>query len=93
MSHWTKRPTITRKVIDNATLGKDVAAIVRETGVKPNTVRVVLRRAYVSGEIHLKRFRKGASSRAIAIAEPQEVKVVDVTELNNLLIEWSKNGS
>lgn len=91
MTHW-KRPTVTRKVLDSATLGKDVASIVRETGVKPNTVRAVLRRAYVSGEIHLTRFRRGRSARAVRVDEKPEVCAMDVEAFNKLMIEWSGNN-
>ena len=90
MTHWTKRPTITRKVLNSATLGRDVAAIVRETGAKPETVRQVLRRAMVAGEIHLTRFRQGRSARALRVAETVECEVVDISALNDLLVGWSK---
>lgn len=92
MTHW-KRQTVTRKVLDNATLGRDVAAIARETGAKPDTVRAVLRRAMVHGEIHLERFRRGMSYRAIKIAENVECVTVDVKSLNKLMIGWSKNNN
>ena len=90
MTHWTKRPTITRKVLNSATLGRDVAAIVRETGAKPQTVRQVLRRAKFAGEIHLTRFRQGRSARALRIAEKVECEIVDISALNDLLVGWSK---
>lgn len=42
-----------------------VAEIVRETGAKANTVRVVLNQAAARGEIHITRFYLGHSARAI----------------------------
>jgi hypothetical protein len=42
-----------------------VAEIVRETGAKPNTVRVVLNQAASRGEIQITRFYVGHSARGI----------------------------
>lgn len=89
MAHW-KRLTVTRKVLDSASLGKDVVSIVRETGAKPDTVRAVLRRAAVSGEIHLERFRRGMSHRALKVAEKVDCVVLDVNALNDLLKRWER---
>lgn len=44
-----------------------VAEIVKETGAKPNTVRVVLMREAANGTIHITRFYRGKSARAIKV--------------------------
>lgn len=54
-------------VLIAAQFNHTVAEIVRETGAKPNTVRVVLQRAATKGIVHLTRFQKGRSSRAINV--------------------------
>ena len=90
MTRWTKRPTVANSVLNNALLGRDVTEIVRATGAKPQTVRQVLRRAFIAGEINLSRFKKGRSYRAVRIVEKVDVAVLDVEALNNLLIGWSK---
>ena len=89
MTHW-KRHTVTRKVLDNATLGRDVAAIAKMTGAKPDTVRAVLRRASINGEIHLMRFIKGASKRALKVAKKEDCETVDIVSINGLMSMWEK---
>ena len=89
MTKW-RRQTVARTILDKATLGRDVAAIARETGAKPDTVRAVLRRAACKGEIHLERFRRGMSHRAIKVSENVEVVTVDVESLNKLMMGWNK---
>lgn len=46
---------------------KTVIDIVRETDAKPNTVRVVLSRMRSQGDIHITRFYRGRSARAIQV--------------------------
>ena len=53
------RKGITTQVLTTAKFHQTVADIVRETGAKPNTVRVVLRRAATKGLIHLEKFYAG----------------------------------
>ena len=48
-----------------------VEAIVQETGVKPNTVRHVLRQASVKGEIVLKRMANGKRNHRLVVAEKE----------------------
>lgn len=62
-----RKSTIGKLVMQSAQFNRTVADIVRATGAKPNTVRVVLQRAATNGEIHIKRFRQGKSARAIEI--------------------------
>lgn len=62
-----------------------VAEIVRETGAKANTVRVVLNQAAARGEINITRFYLGHSARAIkAISHDDEVE----TRLNALIFGY-----
>lgn len=59
-----------------------VSEIHRETGIKPNTIRVVLNQAAAKGEFVLERFRQGASNRAIkAISHDEGIEV----RLNGLI--------
>ena len=88
MTKWRKQ-TVSRRILDQAKLGRDVAAIVRETGAKPETVRQVLRRAHVAGEIHIQRFQQGRSALAIRIGKRPEISVLDVDALNNLMLRWN----
>ena len=67
-----RRSTIGKLILDKAVFCQTVAAIVRETGAKPNTVRSVLRRAADQGEIAYIRFRSGRSSRAIRVERPED---------------------
>lgn len=83
MTRWTKRPTVTSSVLNNALLGRDVTEIVKATGAKPQTVRQVLRRAFIAGEINLTRFKKGRSYRAVRISRKVDVAVLDVESLKN----------
>lgn len=62
-----RKQTIGILVMQSAQFNRTVADIVRATGAKPNTVRVVLQRAATRGDIHIKRFRKGKSARAITV--------------------------
>jgi predicted transcriptional regulator len=64
-----RRSTLGKLILDKAVFCQTVAAIVRETGAKPNTVRSVLRRAADQGEITYTRFRSGRSSRAIRVEQ------------------------
>ncbi len=50
-----------------AQFNNTVAGIVKATGAKPNTVRAVLQRAATRGQIHIERFYKGHSARAIKV--------------------------
>jgi len=53
-----------------------VAEIHRETGIKPNTIRVVLNQAAAKGEFVLSRFREGKSNRAIrAISHDDSIEI------------------
>ena len=62
------RPTSIGKVIlSKAQFYRTVAELSLATGASPNTVQSVLRRAADRGEIHLKRFIKGKSGRAIMV--------------------------
>lgn len=90
MTRWTKRPTVASSVLNNALLGRDVTEIVRATGAKPQTVRQVLRRAFIAGEINIIRFKKGRSNRAVKIVEKVECVAVDIEALNSILIRWMK---
>lgn len=67
-----RKPTIGKAIMDSAAFNRTVADIVRETGAKPNTVRVVIRRAATKGIIHVKRFRLGMSSRAIEVEKTDD---------------------
>ena len=62
-----RKSTIGIVVMQSAQFNRTVADIVRATGAKPNTVRVVLQRAASKGSIHITRFYKGKSARAIEI--------------------------
>ena len=53
------RKGITVQVLSTAKFHSTVAEIVKETGAKPNTVRVVLRRAATKGLIHIEKFYAG----------------------------------
>lgn len=62
-----------------------VAEIVRETGAKPNTVRVVLNQAAARGEIHITRFYVGHSARGIrAISHDEGIEA----RLGALIFGW-----
>ena len=62
-----------------------VAEIHRETGIKPNTIRVVLNQAAEKGEFVLNRFREGRSNRAIlAISHDEQIEV----NINGLICSW-----
>jgi predicted transcriptional regulator len=67
-----RKKTIGGIVMQKAAFCQTVAAIVRETGAKPNTVRSVLRRAADQGEIAYTRFRSGRSSRAIRVERTED---------------------
>lgn len=67
-----RKSTIGRLVMEQAKFNATVADIAKETGAKPNTVRAVLRRAADKGSIHLVRFYRGRSSRAIRVISHSE---------------------
>lgn len=67
-----RKRTIGLLVMQSAVMNRTVAEIVRATGAKPNTVRVVLQRAAVKGDIHITRFNRGRSSRAIMVEQRDE---------------------
>lgn len=74
--------TKTKLIVQSAAFNSTVADIVRATGAKPNTVRVVLQRAATKGKIHIKRFYQGRSSRTIKVISHDE----DIeTRLNGLI--------
>lgn len=74
--------------MQSAQFNKTVADIVRATGAKPNTVRVVLQRAASKGDIHIRRFYKGRSARAIEIdCHDDGIE----TRLNGLICGWCGN--
>lgn len=58
--------------MQSAQFNSTVADIVRATGAKPNTVRAVLRNAAMKGEIHIQRFYKGHSGRAMKVIPHDE---------------------
>ena len=62
-----RKSTIGTLVMHHARFNATVADIVRATGAKPNTVRVVLQRAAANGSIHLVRFYRGRSARTIKV--------------------------
>ena len=62
-----RRSTIGKLVMQHAQFSATVADIARATGAKPNTIRVVLHRAAANGSIHLTRFYRGRSARAIKV--------------------------
>ena len=62
-----RKPTVGAAVMQSARFNQTVAAIVRDTGAKPNTVRAVLQRAAVRGDIHIERFYKGRSARTMKV--------------------------
>ena len=62
------RPASIGKVIlSKAQFYRTVAELSKETGATPDCVRKVLRNASDKGVIHLKRFIKGKSGRAIMV--------------------------
>ena len=62
-----RKKSIGKIVLQKAAFCQTVAAIVRETGAKPDTVRSVLRRASDKGEIVIRRFRSGRSSLSLRV--------------------------
>ena len=60
-----RKSIIGSNVLNSAKFHSTVAEIVRETGAKPNTVRVVLRRAAVKGVIHLEKFKQGKGNHRV----------------------------
>lgn len=64
-----RKKSIGTLILARAVFCQTVAAIVQETGAKPDTVRSVLRRSADKGEIAYTRFRAGRSARAIRIGD------------------------
>jgi predicted transcriptional regulator len=64
--------SLTKKIVQSTRFNQTVAEIVRATGAKPNTVRVVLRRAAVKGVIHIERFYRGKSAKTIKVISHDE---------------------
>lgn len=62
-----RKPTIGALVMQHAQFNATVADIVRSTGAKPNTVRVVLQKAASKGTIHISRFYSGRSARTMQV--------------------------
>lgn len=62
-----RKSTIGSVIVQSAKFNRTVADIVRATGAKPNTVRVVLQRAATRGDIHIKRFAKGKGNHRIHV--------------------------
>ena len=59
--------TIGKLIMIKAQFYRTVAELAKETGATPDCVRKVLRNAADKGEIHLKRFVKGKSGRAMMV--------------------------
>ena len=59
--------TIGKVILSKAVFYRTVAELARETGATPDCVRKVLRNAADKGIIHLKRFTKGKSGRAMMV--------------------------
>lgn len=62
-----RKSTIGKLVMQSAQFHRTVADIVRATGAKPNTVRVVLQRAATRGDIHIRKFAQGKGNRRIEV--------------------------
>lgn len=62
-----RRKTIGKVILEKAVFCQTVAAVVRETGAKPDTVRSVLRKAADKGEIAYARFRAGHRPKVIKV--------------------------
>ncbi len=73
-------------MLQQARLCATVAEIVRATGAKPNTVRVVLLRAKAKGLIHIERFRRGQGALAIR-ATASDAETAN-GRLNGLIGRW-----
>jgi predicted transcriptional regulator len=80
---------IGRAVIDSVGLCSTVSEIVRETGAKPNTVRVVLLRAKAKGIIHIERFYRGRGALAIRARLVRDENESVAGEINRLLFAWN----
>lgn len=76
-------------VLDSVGFGTTVAEIVRETGAKPNTVRVVLMRAKDKGIIHIERFYRGRGALAIRARQVDDENHSVAGEINRLLFAWN----
>lgn len=76
-----RRAKIGKLVMQHAKFSATVEEIVRATGAKPNTVRVVLHRAAANGSIHLTRFYRGRSARTIRVIVPDDSIVANLNGL------------
>lgn len=79
-------------VLQSVAFNSTVAEIVRDTGAKPNTVRVVLQRAKAKGIIHIERFYRGRGALGIrARLAGQENEAIS-GEINRMLFLWNGRG-
>lgn len=83
-----RKKSIGRIVMQKAVFCQTVAAIVKETGAKPDTVRRVLRNAAEKGEIAIRRFQSGKSTRSIRV----ESKAEGVCILEQIFFGVVKHG-